>query len=84
MAQAADSDTLIYDDADHIFFNTDVSEIGKWLLKDITNLCDQFVDNRLSVPSGQEKTKSILFSTKFKVKNAKTIKIASHVIKIKQ
>ena len=43
-----------------------------------------FVDNKLSVHLGQEKTKSILFGTKHKLRNAKTLNIVYDDIEIKQ
>ena len=43
-----------------------------------------FVDNELSVHLGQEKTKSILFGTKHKLGNAKTLNIVYNDIEIKQ
>ena len=33
------------------------------------NICDWFVDNKLSIHFGENKTKSILFASKFKRKN---------------
>ena len=47
-------------------------------------MCDWFVDNKLSVHFGQEKTKSILFGTKHKLRNAKTLNIVCNGTAIKQ
>ena len=38
-------------------------------------MCDWFVDNKLSMHFGQDKTKSILFGTKHKLRNAKPLNI---------
>ena len=44
----------------------------KQLNVDLSNICDWFVDNKLSIHFGEDKTKSIiLFATKFKKKNIK-------------
>ena len=47
-------------------------------------MCDWFVDNKLSVPFGQDKTKSILFGTKHKLRNAKALNIVYNGTGIKQ
>ena len=47
-------------------------------------MCDWFVDNKLSVHFGQDKTKSILFGTKHKLRNAKTLNIMCNGTEIKQ
>ena len=41
----------------------------KQLNVDFSNICDWFVDNKLSIHIGDDKTKSILFASKFKKKN---------------
>ena len=72
LPQAADS--LLYaDDTCIVFQHKNVTEIEKQLLRDFSSLCDWFVDNKLSVHFTQDKTKSILFGTKHKLQNAKTI-----------
>ena len=47
------------------------------------NLCDWFVDNKLSIEFSEDKTKSILFASKFKTKMIKTIHIKHGDIQIK-
>ena len=42
------------------------------------------MDNKLSIHFGQDKTKSILFASKFKRKNAKKLHIKYEDIQIKQ
>ena len=43
------------------------------------NICDWFVDNKLSTNFGKDHTKSLLFADKFKRKNIKILK-TSHKI----
>ena len=45
---------------------------------------DWFVDNKLSVHFGQEKTRSVLFGTKHKLRNAKALNIVCNGTQIKQ
>ena len=79
------SDSLLYaDDTCIVFQYKNVTEIEKQPLRDFSSLCDWFVDNKLSVHFGQEKTKSILFGTKHKLRNAKTLNIVCNGTAIKQ
>ena len=66
-----------------IFQAKDVIEIEKQFNRDFTNICEWFVDNRLSIHFGEEKTKSILFASKHKIKVPK-LKIKYKNIQIKQ
>ena len=47
-------------------------------------LCDWFVDNKLSIHFSEDKTKSILFGSKYKIKKSKPLNIQYNDIKIKQ
>ena len=47
----------------------DINKIENQLNEDFSNICDWFVDNKLSIHFGEDKTKSILFASKFKRKN---------------
>ena len=47
-------------------------------------MCDWFVDNKLSIHFGEDKTKSIIFSTKNKVKRAGQLNIKYKNVEIKQ
>ena len=49
-----------------------------------TSLCDWFVDSKLSVHFGEEKTKSILFETKRQLKNQRDLDLRYGDIEIKQ
>ena len=66
------------------WYSSIITEIEKQPLRDFSSLCDWFVDNKLSVHFGQEKTKSILFGTKHKLRNAKTLNIVCNGTAIKQ
>ena len=52
--------------------------------KNICNICDWFVDNKLSIHFGEDKSKSIFFSTKNKKKKIATLEIKYGNINIKQ
>ena len=43
-----------------------------------------FVDNKLSIPFGEDKTKSILFTSKHKIKKLQKLEIIYNNIRIKQ
>ena len=63
MPQAVKCEILLYaDDTCLIYTHKDVSVIQERLNQDFNELCDWFVDNKLSIHLGKEKTKSILFS----------------------
>ena len=70
LPQVVVSDSLFYaDDTCIVLEYENVTEIEKQLLKDFSSLCDWFVDNKLSIHFGEDKTKSILFGTKHKLRN---------------
>ena len=48
--------------------NRNVTEIKKQLTKDFSNICHWFVNNKLRIHFGENKTKSILFSSKRNLK----------------
>ena len=77
--------SLLYaDDTCIVFQHKSKIDIEKQLIRDFSSVCDWFVDNKLSIHFGQEKTKSILFGTKHKLQNAKTLNIVYNGIEIKQ
>ena len=85
MPQAVKSNLFLYaDDSCLVFQGKDVIEIEKQLNEDFTNICEWFVDNRLSIHFGEDKTKSILFASKRKIKNIPKLKINYKNIQIKQ
>ena len=59
-------------------------QIEKRLNEDFENLCDWFVDNKLSIHFGEDKTKSILFASKRRAKNICQLNIKYKDINIKQ
>ena len=85
MPQAIDCELLLYaDDTCLIFQHKDIHEIEIVLNKNLSTLCDWFVDNKLSIHFGEDKTKSILFSSKHRLKNSKPLNIQYTDINIKQ
>ena len=58
--------------------------IENQLNQDFTNLCDWFVDNKLSIHFGEDRTKAILFASIYKIRKAQKLQIKYHDIEIKQ
>ena len=85
MSQVAECDLYLHaDDSCLLFQDKNVAEIKKQLTKDFSNISDGFVDNKLSIHFGESKTKSILFSSKRKLKLVEELDIRYKDIKIKQ
>ena len=85
MQQAATSTLLLYaDDSCILYRHKDIVQIEKQLNEDFENLCDWFVDNKLSIHFGEDKTKSILFARKRSVKNIRQLNIEYRDINTKQ
>ena len=85
MPQAADCELfLCADDTCLISQHKDITEIESALNKNFSMPCDWFVDNKLSVHFGEDKTKSILFGSKQKIKKSKPLNIQKNDTKIKQ
>ena len=85
MPQAVNSDLLLYaDDTCLMYTGKDINTIEEQLNTDFSSLCDWFVDNKLSVHFGEEKTKSILFGTKRQLKNQRDLDLRYGDIEIKQ
>ena len=59
-------------------------KLEKQLNEDFENICDWFVNKELSYYFGDDKTKSILFATKFKIKKVRKLNIKYGDIQIKQ
>ena len=66
-----------------LFQHPDLERI-KELTKNFSNICDWFVDNKLSIHFGEDKTKTILFSTKNRKRKIGTLDIQYGDVKIKQ
>ena len=85
MPQAVDCDLFLYaDDTCLLFQHKDLERIKEELTKNFSNICDWFVDNKLNIHFGEDKTKSILFSTKNRKKKIGTLDIQYGDVKIKQ
>ena len=67
-----------------VFEGKDINEIENRLNNDFNMLCDWFVDNKLSIHFGEDKTKSIVFGTNRKMKNIRELEIKHGDMKIKQ
>ena len=85
MLQAVNCDLLLYaDDTGLIFQHMDVDIIEQELNRNFSNICDWFVDNKLSIDFGEDKTKSILFDPLNKCKKLRKLNISYGSLKIKQ
>ena len=63
MVQAVNCDLLLYaDDTGLIFQHKNINIIERQLNRNCSNICDWFVDNKLSIPFGADKPKSIFFA----------------------
>ena len=78
-------DLFLYADDTYLLYqHKDLDRINKEPIKNVCNICDWFVDNKLSIHFGKDKAKSILFSTKNKKKKIGTLEIKYGNINIKQ
>ena len=66
------------------FQHKELEEIERTLNNDFENICDWFIDNKLSIHFGEDKTKSILFASQRKIKTIKKLNIKYQDIEIKQ
>ena len=65
MAWAVDCDLLLHaDDSCLIFRDKDIEKIDSTSNRNFNSLCDWFLENKLSIHFGEDKTKSILFGRK--------------------
>ena len=84
MPQAVKCDSFLYaDDACLTFQHENVKEIEDQLNLSCSSICDWFIDNKLSINRGEDKTQSILFGTKFNIKRAEPLNIVYGNVKIK-
>ena len=73
MPQAVKSDLLLHaDDTCLMYAGKDIKMIEEQLNTDLSSLCHWFINNKLSVHFGEEKTKSIFFGNKWKLKNQRS------------
>ena len=76
MPQTVKSNLFLYlHDSCLICQHRGVEENGKQLNKDLENVCNWFVDNKLSIHFGEDKTKAILFASKRKIKSARKLNL---------
>jgi len=70
------SELFLYaDDSCIVYQDKSVQVIENKLLQDFSSLCDWFVDNKLSIHFGEDKTKSILFGVNRKLKKVEDFTI---------
>ena len=83
MVRAVNCDLLLYaDDTGLIFQHKDINIIEQQLNRNFSNICDWFVDNKLSIHFGEDKTKSILFAPLNKCKKLRKLNISYGSLKI--
>ena len=84
MVQAVNYDLLYADGTGLIFQHKDINIIEHQLNRKFSNICDRFVDNKLSIHFGEDKTKSILSAPLNKCKKLRKLNISYSSLKIKQ
>ena len=85
MSQAVDCKLYLYaDDSCLVYTDKDINVIENILNKNFNSLCDWFVENKLSIHFGEDKTKSIIFGTKRRLNDTHKLDIRRNEIKIKQ
>ena len=85
MPMAVKFDLFLYaDDTCLVFQYKTFKDIEKQLNDDFANICDWFVDHKLSIHFGEDKTKSILFASKRKIRKLQKLEITYNNIRIKQ
>ena len=85
MKQAVDCDLFLYaDDSCLVYQHKDVSKTEQNLNKNFSNIWDWFVDDKLSIHFGEDKTKCVLFGTKQKLNKTGSLNIKHGTIQIKQ
>ena len=75
---------LYADDTCLLFQRKDLERIKEEITKNFYSICDWFVDYKLSIHFGEDKIKSILFSTKSRKRKIGTLGIQHGDVKIKQ
>ena len=72
------------DDISLVFQGKNVKDIAKQLNEEFANICICFVDNKLSIHFGENKTKFIFFASKCKIKKHQKVCIIYNKIREKQ
>ena len=82
MPQAVNSIVLLYaDNTCLIYTSKDTKTIEEQLNTDFSSLCGWFIDNKLSVHFGDEKTMFILFGTKWQLKQQRDLNLDMVILK---
>ena len=68
----------------YLFLYADDSCLVYQHVKDFSDVCDWFVDNKLSIHLAEDKTKCILFDTKYRLNKVSSLDIEHGEIHIKQ
>ena len=85
MPQAVKCELILYaDDTCLIFQLSDINEIKIQLNKNFSSIRDWFVDNKLIIHFSEDKTKSILSSSKSEIEKASPLNIQYNGKKVKQ
>ena len=76
MSMAVKCNLFLYaDDTCLVFQSKNIKDIEKQLNEEFTNVRDWFVDNILSIHVDEDKTMSILFASKCKIKKLQKLEI---------
>ena len=75
---------LYADDICLVFRSDNTKDIKKQLNQDIANICDCFIDSKLSIHFRDDKAKFILFVLKRKIKEVPKLDVIYNNIQIKQ
>ena len=85
MTQTRKCDLYLYaDDSCLVYTCRDVHAIEDILNKTFNSLCDWFVENKVSIHFGEDKTKAIMFGSKGRLKDRHKLDIRRGEIEIKQ
>ena len=82
--QVVKSNLLLYDDSGLVYLRKNIGKIKKVFDEDFENICDWFVDNKLSIHFEDGKSKSILFVSKQRARNIRKLNIRYKEINTKQ
>ena len=82
MPMAVKCDLVLYAGGRCLVFQN-VKDVKKQLNEDFANICDLLADSKVSIHLGEHKTKSILFTSKYKIKNLQELAIIYSNIRIK-
>ena len=70
---------LYADDSCNLYQHKEVDEIKKQLNKDFEGTCDWFVDNKLSVNFGEDKSKLVFLASKRRSKNIRKAAFTNYI-----